>query len=361
MAIRSGFHRSVGNDRVYDAKFFADYFASFIGNGIFANPSTNLQVMAFQNMTTVVKPGKGWINGWILFNDSDYQLVHDGADGSLKRIDRIVLRLDHIAREITINIKKGTNASSPVAPTLTRGIDVYELALADVLISNGVTSISQANITDTRSNNALCGYVAGVVQQLDTTTIFNQMLAALQDNQQEYDDDFLTWSTDKRDEFDDWFQDIQDILDANVAGNLQNQIDDLDNFTQNSLSALDTAINNHTAANNTSAHTISNINGLTSALASKASDNIYTETIVVQDWTGNAANGYTATIMIPGILATDVPVIGPSYTGVKATDTAIRASWSMVYYADAQNGSIVFKTLGDLPTVDIDIIVKVVR
>lgn len=236
MTIRSGFFNSVNGDRRYKADFFAEYFASFIGNGVFPNTSTNLQVIAGQNMQTIVKPGKGWINGYYINNDSDYILQHDIADGVLKRIDRVVMRLNHMTRQIELAIKKGTPSSNPVAPSLQRDADAYELALADVLINNGATQITQADITDLRLNNELCGIVHGTVDQVDTTTLFNQYQSWISQQKEHYENDFETWSDAKRAEFDQWMnleqsdfeawlESIKDLLDTNIAANLQNQID----------------------------------------------------------------------------------------------------------------------------------------
>ena len=100
MAIISGMFNSIDGDRRYDASWFARYFATFIGNGVFPNPSTGLQVLEGGNMTTTVKAGNGWINGYFIKNDSDYILQHDLADGVLKRIDRIVMRLNHLSRQV---------------------------------------------------------------------------------------------------------------------------------------------------------------------------------------------------------------------------------------------------------------------
>lgn len=206
MAIRSGFFNSVNGDRKYDAKRFAEYFASFIGNGVFPNPSNNLQVLSNDDMTVTVKAGKAWINGYILINDDDYILTLDPADGVLNRIDRIVARYDTVDREIRLEVKKGTFASSPVAPTLQRDADAYELGLADVYIAAGVVSVTQANITDLRFNTELCGIVKGTVDQIDTTDLFAQYQTA----------------------FNDWFQELKDVLDDNTAANLLNLINQLD-------------------------------------------------------------------------------------------------------------------------------------
>lgn len=202
MAIRSGFFNSVSGDRKYDAKRFAEYFASFIGNGVFPNPSDNLQVISNNNMTVTVRPGKAWINGYILVNDDDYILSIDVADGVLKRIDRIVARYDVANRGITLAVKKGIFASTPSAPALQRDEDIYELGIADILISNGAVSITQGNITDLRMNSTYCGIVTGVVDQIDATNLFAQYDA----------------------EFRDWFAGLEDVLDENVAANLLNLI-----------------------------------------------------------------------------------------------------------------------------------------
>ena len=59
-------------DRVYLAEDYARYFSSFIGNGVFPNPSNNLKVVASgENMKVTVKAGKAWINGYYYENDSD--------------------------------------------------------------------------------------------------------------------------------------------------------------------------------------------------------------------------------------------------------------------------------------------------
>lgn len=258
MVIKSGMFNSVNRDRVYKAEDWAAYFAMFIGNGVFPNPSTGLKVIADVGMNIILKPGNGWINGYYLTNTSDYTLKLDVADAVLKRVDRVVMRLNHLDREIEIAVKKGTYASSPVAPPVDRNADVYELALADILVANGVVSIIQGVITDQRLNNAVCGIVHTTVDQVDTTDIFNQYQSWFNDYSSVKADEFLAWQTrvtsdletwistettdfeawllakqneylawfnNRANEFDTWFATIVDILDTNAAGNLQIQID----------------------------------------------------------------------------------------------------------------------------------------
>lgn len=235
MTIYSGIFNSVNGDRKYNAWWFAKYFATFIGNGVFPNPSSNLQVAAYQNMKVVVKPGSGWIDGYFIFSDGDHVLSLDVADGVLKRIIRVVMRLNHLTRKIEIVVKKGTFASNPVAPTLQRDADAYELALADVLVNNGATQITQANITDQRLNSTLCGIVHGTVNQVDTTTIFNQYQAWFNDIKGSIAGELDIWQDAQEQEFLIWFDSIKDILDGDVAGNLASRIASLEQGLDNHI------------------------------------------------------------------------------------------------------------------------------
>lgn len=228
MAVRSSFFNSVNGDRRYKSNHFAEYFASFIANGIFPNPSNTLQVYEKTNMTVTVKPGKGWINGYFAINEYDYDLTLDNADGILNRIDRIVLRLDFNVRAISIAVKKGVFASTPVAPTLQRDADAHELALADVYVTKGATTVKQSNITDQRLNNALCGVVHGTVSQVDTTTIFNQYSAWFSETTGKTESEINQWQLTVKAEFDQWFASIQNILDGDVAANLAARITTLE-------------------------------------------------------------------------------------------------------------------------------------
>lgn len=208
MALTSAFFdaKLVGDeyDRVYSAERFAEYFASFIANGVFPNPATNLQVVANVpgNMAVRVKSGLGWINGYYCNNDGDYSLTLSPANGTLPRVDAVVLRWSRSNRSISLEVKTGVAASSPSAPTLERSADNYELMLASISVVAGATSIAQANITDKRPDSTVCGWVKGVVDQIDTTDLFAQ-----------YDDAFQTW-----------FDNLQSQLSGDVATNLQSQI-----------------------------------------------------------------------------------------------------------------------------------------
>jgi hypothetical protein len=248
---KSSFFNSVNGDRKYKAEDYANYFNKFITNGVFPNVASNLQVIADgTDMTVKVKAGSAWINGYMYQNTSDLVLPIDVADGVLSRIDRVVIQLSFADRDISATVKKGTFASSPIAPILQRDADVFELAVADISISNGVTNIQQSMITDLRLNTALCGYVNSLLQA-DTSAIFDQ-----------YQNWFDQTSLEHEQEFDTWFDTVKGQLSGDVAGNLQNQITTLDGevdtLTTNTNAHL-ADFNEHQAENAIDAHNASSI------------------------------------------------------------------------------------------------------
>lgn len=195
MAIESYFFNAVQSsggtyDRVYSASDVTSYLDKLVGNGVFPNPSTNLQVRASTGMNVIVGPGQGWINGHKMINTVDMPLTIDASDVQLNRIDAVIFYVDMTARTMGIDVLKGTAAASPTAPTLTRTATRYEMCLAQIAVNKQVTAITASMITDTRGNSDICGYVQGLIQQVDTTTLFDQWQAG----------------------FEEWFDDVKDTL-----------------------------------------------------------------------------------------------------------------------------------------------------
>lgn len=190
MALKFGFFNSVNGDRKYNADDISNYFLKLISNGVFATPSNAMQVQATAGMTVNVSAGWAFINCKWLENTAEYPLILDSADVVLNRIDRIVLRLSESPRTMGIYIKKGTPASTPAPPELarTKGT-IWELSLAKIRINAGVTEITQAMITDERADTDLCGWVTGLINQIDTTNLFAQFTNA-----------FNTWFSEIKDE-----------------------------------------------------------------------------------------------------------------------------------------------------------------
>lgn len=215
-------------DRAEEASFFAKYFSNFIGNGIYPNPSTGMQVLANEGMQVNISSGYCFINGyfgWI--EETEVESLTVQASETLPRIDRVVARLDLVERYIELKIKKGTASSNPIAPDIERSSDYYEIALADIRVNSNVGKITQANITDLRLDNNLCGIVTGVIKQVDTTTIFNQFKAWYEETTQQASIDIEVILTEFQEGFNEWFEHIKGQLSEDAAGHLQIQIDEI--------------------------------------------------------------------------------------------------------------------------------------
>ena len=129
-------------DRAEEASFFAKYFSQFISNGVFPNPSTNMQVLAKEGMNIKVDIGVCYINGYMGWVEPAETFEIEESDLQA-RIDRIVARLDFTDRSIKLVVKKGTARGNPVAPTLQRDYDIYEIGLADIRVNANVIEITQ--------------------------------------------------------------------------------------------------------------------------------------------------------------------------------------------------------------------------
>lgn len=106
---------------------------------------------------------------WVL-NDAIVTVGITTAHATLPRIDIIQVRVrdafySGVDNNAIIDAKAGTPAASPVAPTP----DANALVLAEVLVGAGVTSITNANITDKRKYYSGVGGVISVPSESDLT------------------------------------------------------------------------------------------------------------------------------------------------------------------------------------------------
>lgn len=205
-------------DREYLAEDFASYFSKFISNGVFPNPSTGLQVIAADtpNMTVTLSVGYGYINGYKYENTAPLTFSIGVADGVLNRKDAIFIRYSKLGRAIKAYKIAGTPGASAVAPSVVRTEDYYDLCVAIISVNAGITVIPQSLIEDTRLNTSLCGIVTGLVEQVDTTTLYNQIQS-----------DLSQFKTVSQAEFDAWFDDLKGKLGEDPATALQLQVDNL--------------------------------------------------------------------------------------------------------------------------------------
>ena len=207
------FFNDVNDDRVYYAEDWARHLKKYFTNGIFNN---ELNVVSNNDMTITIKEGDANIEGYRYTNTGDLVKTIDNADGTLNRIDNVVLRLDLTNRLISAQIIKGTFADKPVSPELVRTSTIYDLRIAKISIPAGTTTITQDLITDTRFITSDCGNVISTVQTPDTENLFIQMQTLFEKQINELNNNFEIW-----------FDSIKNQLDSDAAGNLQNQINNL--------------------------------------------------------------------------------------------------------------------------------------
>lgn len=194
MAITYGFFNSVNGDRKYNADQMSNYFEGLVSDGVYNGVGNSMVVQASSGMNITVGSGRAIIGSKWIKNDSAYTLTVTGSHPTLNRYTAVVIKLDKVNRNISITTIDGTPASTPTKPTISDSQTVMYLVLAYVYVGAAVTSISQSNITDTRTDSTVCGWVTGLIEQVDTSTLY------------------LQW----QEAFDTWFDDLTQELNVDT-------------------------------------------------------------------------------------------------------------------------------------------------
>ena len=178
MAFSYGFFDSKNLDRVYTAEDFTSYLSGMICDGVFDTYGDNFSVSAGDNVSVVIGTGKSWIDGHFFLNDIAYKLdLKKYVDESLNRYVIIGISCDtsDSVRACQIEVKSGTAATSPSVPAFLNTDTKKYLTLAAVRLNNGITEISQSNITDYRSNEKKCGYVKCILGKCRVSEILSSL------------------------------------------------------------------------------------------------------------------------------------------------------------------------------------------
>lgn len=147
----------------YTAAEFAEYFSRFLTDGLYTeNGKAGLKVSPGSGLSINIGTGYAFIRGYMYNNDMEMIKTIDSADSMLERIDRIVLRFDEVAREIKVQVKKGSFSSTPQPPAIEVSDMVKEMTLAQVRIRKGATSITANDIIDERFLDT-CGLVSSLI------------------------------------------------------------------------------------------------------------------------------------------------------------------------------------------------------
>ena len=212
MALTSGFFNSVSGDRTYNADQISSMFEGLISDGIYESVGDAFQVTADSGMNVLVGTGRAMLNSKWVKNTAPITVTINDAHVLLNRYTAVVLRLDISNRSISVETIDGTAASTPSKPAIVRNSSYFDLLLAYIYVGAGVTSITQANIDDQRANTTYCGWVTGVVTQVDTSTLFLQW----QNAYETFYAQMVAWMASEQSAFDTWFAALTDELNINT-------------------------------------------------------------------------------------------------------------------------------------------------
>ena len=209
MAVTCGFFNSKNGDRKYDATKVSQMFDGIITDGVIGSYGKTFAVTPGDGNNLKVDTGRAWFNHTWTLNDAIIVLACDAAEVLQDRYDAVVLEVneDTTVRANTIKIIKGTAASSPLKPTMTKSEHVHQYPLAYVLRKAGSTSIAQQYIENAVGTSE-CPLVTGVLKTMSTDQILAQ------------------WA----DEFNTWFTEQKDTLSTDAAGKLNVRIDSLKTY-----------------------------------------------------------------------------------------------------------------------------------
>lgn len=150
-----------------DQTNWASYFGPVTPDGVLAGIGDELKVYADSTgMSVHVMPGECRVRSHRGALDTEVDVTITASDPSYDRIDLIVARVTYGAPStMEITVKTGTPAQTPVCPAITQTpASVWEIPLAQVLVTAGAVTIAAGDVTDRRFT-----YIIGGAAAIDFT------------------------------------------------------------------------------------------------------------------------------------------------------------------------------------------------
>lgn len=147
----------------YDAEDAAAYFAGRT-SGVYSTDIDFAVAAAADGSTDLtVSAGQAWmhVSRWV------------GLSVTMREAQTLTLPL----ADSSLQVLQGAPSSEPAGPDLSRTEMVYDLCLAEVSRPAGQTSVSTADLTDTRTDEALCGLMRDGVTGIPMDELGQQALA----------------------------------------------------------------------------------------------------------------------------------------------------------------------------------------
>lgn len=222
MALSCGFFNSnpSTHDRKYDATQISALFDGVISDGVFATVGKAFVVKASTTDQTevIVQTGRAWFNHTWSLNDADIPMKAPDPGIFLDRIDALVLDVnnDVTVRDNTLVWVQGTEAAeNPQKPELISVDTHHQYPLCYIYRKAGEYNISQTDIENT-VGTSLCPFVTGLIDTIDASELLLKWDAEMKEFAESQEAGFI-----------DWWNSLRIIMDGDVAGHLQNEIDEL--------------------------------------------------------------------------------------------------------------------------------------
>lgn len=327
MGTYANFYNSDNNDRVYNADSFSEWLRPFFKNGVF---NGELQVVADTGMNVKVRTGNAYIDGKMKNFENETTLTLEKASANSTRIDSVVVRRNDTERDFSILVVKGSTS----APDPVRQEGIYDLVLAHITVEASATEIKQANITDTRMNADLCGWVVTNIDEIDFSQITSQWY-----------DYIANFEAEQLQAFQTWFDTIKGQLGSDVAGSLQTQINNINSdisSLQSSVSKNTSDINSTNTKVNELDQTVKDVKTDVSGLQTDVSGLQESHVITLGTTWTSEGNYYTQTVTLNGIADTDQPLIDNITSGTIDNVKSLNNEWLKVFKAETVTNGIKF-------------------
>ena len=167
------------NGITYDDDDASGYLATRL-SGVYS-AEEDFAVTAQGGLSVQVSAGQAWVRparfkGRSIIMEQPTTVALTAADPVRSRIDRVVLRYDAAAKKTRLQVLEGVpDSAGPAAPAITRTELIYDLCLAEIKRPAGSTTVTVADIYDTRADETVCGVMRDGVHGIPAATLI-QML-----------------------------------------------------------------------------------------------------------------------------------------------------------------------------------------
>lgn len=224
-------------DRAVGATMLRSTFAKFFSDGVFPSPGSALQISKGSGLTVTIQPGIfiicGAMGGYLT---DAHSLTLDTAAPQGNVCYGVMLRYDENEqyRSCYLRVVRGDAASSPQPPAPDQSTPgVMEYRLGYVTVPSGSTDLTSATVTNEKGL-AVCPYAAPF-EEIDVDGIVSDFRASADAKLDDFQGELNIKNTSAQQMLasflsflEQYRSFVQSAVDGTTAGNLQNQIDSIE-------------------------------------------------------------------------------------------------------------------------------------